>query len=145
MKSDIPLRKKRGRLVALDYGRVHTGVAVSDPSGTIVRPLAEVRAAASEQGKAAIARLVAEEHAVMVVVGMPVSLSGKPGAQALETASFIQELSLALPVPVVAWDERFTSKIARERGRFAGAGQHSVSACCLLDDFLGSEKFRSGK
>lgn len=134
----------RGRVIALDYGRVHTGAAVSDPSGTIVRPLPEVRDASTDKGFAAIAELVSRENAVKVVVGMPVSLSGERGAQAQETAGFIQGLSAVLPVEVVAWDERFTSKIARERGRDSEAAEHSIAACCLLEDYLSSAEYSNG-
>jgi putative Holliday junction resolvase len=130
------------RVIALDYGRVHTGAAVSDPTGTIVRPLPEVSAAVSEAGMEAIVRLVDTEDAQLVVVGMPVSLSGEMGEQAQETARFIEQLTQRLAVPVLSWDERFTSKIARERGRGATANEHSIAASCLLEDFLASDEFR---
>lgn len=131
-------------MIALDYGKVHTGAAISDPSGTIVRPLPELRDAATDRGLAAVAELVSRENAVMVVVGMPVSLSGERGAQAEETAGFISELTALLPVRVVAWDERFTSKIARERGRGSAAAEHSIAACCLLEDYLSSAEYING-
>lgn len=125
-----------GRILALDYGSVHTGAAVCDPGGTIVRPLPEVKEAASTAGLAAIAGLARSEEAVMVIVGMPVSLSGEHGGQARETAAFIEQLRSVLSLPVKAWDERFTSKIARERGRGSSAPGHSIAACCLLEDYL---------
>jgi putative Holliday junction resolvase len=130
------------RVLALDYGRVHTGVAVSDPTGTIVRPLDEIRDAASEKGLDAIDALVENEAAQLVVVGMPVSLSGEMGEQAVETAAFIEKLTARLSIPVVSWDERFTSKIARDRGRGADAAEHSIAAGCLLEDYLESEEFK---
>lgn len=129
-----------GRVLALDYGKAQTGVAVSDPSGVIVRPLPAIRDASGKQGLEMIARLVMEEAAVKVVVGMPVSLSGEMGSQALETTRFLETIRTLLDVPVIAWDERFTSKIARERGREAAASEHSVAACCLLEDYLRSEE-----
>lgn len=130
------------RILALDYGRVHTGAAVCDPSGTIVRPLEAVREAATPEGLRAIAAIVESENAGEVIVGLPVSLSGELGAQAGETKDFIRSLAGALDVPVKPWDERFTSKLAEQKGRHSNSDPHSLAACCLLEDYLGSEEFR---
>lgn len=132
----------RLRIIALDYGSAHTGVAVSDPTGTIARPLGEVDDAGSDAGLAAIGELVDAEGAGIVIVGIPISLSGELGAQARETQEFAERLASRLKVPVETWDERFTSKMARERGSHATAGEHSIAACLLLDDFLASERYR---
>ncbi|MBE0428331.1 MAG: Holliday junction resolvase RuvX [Thermoleophilia bacterium] len=135
--------KKHARVLAIDYGRARTGAAVGDPTGTIVRPLEEIDEARTPEGLKKIAAMAIREEAGLVVVGMPVSLNGTRGDQAQETDEFIRELSAALPVPVIAFDERFTSKIARARGRTSGASPHSIAACVLLEDFLGSEEYRS--
>ena len=129
------------RIMALDYGRVHTGVALSDPSGTIVRPLEAVNGASSSDGLTKLKNLVESERADEVIVGLPVSLSGELGAQAQETEAFIEALKQALSVPVRSWDERYTSRIAAEKGRGSGSDPHSLAACCLLEDYLGSAAF----
>lgn len=131
------------RVLALDYGRANTGAAISDPSGTVVRPLEPITAAASDSGIAGLKRLIDDEKAEMVVVGIPVSLSGKHGAQAEETGDFLEALATAVEVPVIGYDERFTSKIAREKGRDSNASEHSVAACCLLEDYLRSTQHAS--
>lgn len=130
------------RILALDYGSVHTGVAICDRTGTIVRPLDATRAAASPEGLKSIAGIVEKEKVSAVIVGMPVSLSGEHGAQAQETQVFVDTLRGALSVPVITWDERFTSKIAAEKGRFSESNPHSLAACCLLQDYLESAEFR---
>ncbi len=130
-----------GRILALDFGRVHTGAAVSDPTGTIVRPLKPVENAATPEGLEAIARISREEKIARVIVGMPVSLSGERGRQALETEEFIAALAEVLPVPVSYWDERFTSKLAAAKGRHSDSDSHSLAACCLLEDYLVSNEF----
>ncbi len=130
------------RVLALDYGRVHTGVAISDRTGTISRPLEEIGEAASPDGLRHIAGLVQSEGVGSVIVGMPVSLSGEAGGQAAETEAFLVELRRAVSVPVYPWDERFTSKIAGRRGRGAAASSHSLAAGFMLEDYLGSEAFR---
>lgn len=126
-----------GRVLALDYGSAHTGVAVSDPTGTIARPLVDISGAGLPAGLEAVAALVRDHAVSRVIVGMPVSLSGERGAQARETEEFIARLRQALPVPVEAIDERFTSKIAGQRRKHARASEHSLAACCLLETYLG--------
>ena len=130
------------RILALDYGRVHTGAAICDPTGTIVRPLEAINDAASLEGNRKIARMVEEEDIGAVIVGLPVSLDGEHGAQAIETKEFITSLAGALEVPVKPWDERFTSKLAVQKGRYSTSDPHSLAACCLLEDYLDSEAYR---
>lgn len=130
--------------MAIDFGKAHTGIAISDPTGTVVRPLMDVKQAMTPAGMKKIAAAVLMEKVFMVVVGMPVSLDGRHGSQALETERFIIELKRFVKVPVKHWDERFTSKIARKKGMGASASEHSIAACCLLEDFLTSEANRQG-
>ena len=77
-------------------------------------------AATRLRDRRAIARLVAEEEAERVVVGLPMSLSGEPGPAAKAALAEVVALSDELDVPVEAWDERFTTVIAD--GALAAAG-----------------------
>lgn len=101
------------KVVALDFGRARTGVAVSDPTGTVARPLGVVEQAATEAGLARVAELVREEGAEQVVVGLPLTLRGERGEQARETEAFVESLRAALDVPVETFDERFTTTLAK--------------------------------
>ncbi|MDO8735979.1 MAG: Holliday junction resolvase RuvX [Thermoleophilia bacterium] len=130
------------RILALDYGRVHTGAAVCDPTGTIVRPLEAINEAATPDGIRRIAALVDSDNIGSVIVGLPVSLNGEMGAQAIETSEFIDLLGRALSVPVKSWDERFTSKLASQKGRLSNSNPHSLAACCLLEDYLDSAEYQ---
>jgi len=122
------------RALALDYGAARTGVAVSDASGTLARPVGVVRRAASESGLTEIARLVDEHEAEIVVVGLPLTLRGEHGKQAAETAAFVEELRALLTVPVETADERFTTALAQ---RFGGsAPEDAVAAAHLLQGWL---------
>jgi len=105
------------KVVALDYGSARTGVAVSDPSGTIARPLCVVERAATEAGVKRLAELVRAEQAERVVVGLPLTLRGEHGSQARETEEFVEALRAAVDVPVESYDERFTTRLARTRPR----------------------------
>ena len=122
------------RLLALDYGVARTGVAISDETGTIARPLTVVARAGTVAGLEAVKRLVAGEGVSQVVVGLPVSLDGEEHGQAREVRSFVARLRREIDVPVVLYDERFTTSIARQRG---GEGPLDARAAAqILEDYL---------
>jgi putative holliday junction resolvase len=100
------------KVLALDYGSARTGVAVSDVTGTLARPLGVVERAATEAGLARLAELVRAEGAERVVVGLPLTLRGERGEQARETERFVETLRARLDVPVESLDERFTTRLA---------------------------------
>ncbi len=122
------------KVLALDYGSARTGVAVSDPTGTLARPLCVVAQAGGEAGLAELARLVREEQVERVVVGLPLTLRGTRGEQAGETEGFAEALRGVLEVPVELFDERFTTDLAE---RTAGdAPEDAVAAAHLLSGWL---------
>ena len=125
------------RVLALDYGSARTGVAVSDASGTIARPVCVVRKAGTEAGLAEVARLVVEHDAERVVVGLPLTLRGEHGKQAAETEVFVNALRALVVVTVEMADERFTTALAQ---RFPGsAPEDAVAAAHLLQSWLDRE------
>ena len=113
------------KVLALDFGRARTGVAVSDPTGELARPLEVVERAATEAGLARLADIVEREGADHVVVGLPLTLKGERGEQARETERFVASLRARLSVPVEVFDERFTSVLAD--GDDARAAAHILS------------------
>ena len=122
------------RVLALDYGAARTGVAVSDATGTVARPVCVVARAATESGLDRLAELVAEHEAELVVVGIPLTLKGEHGAQARETVAFVEALRERLDVPVETEDERFTTTLARQTG--GRAPEDALAAAHLLQGFL---------
>jgi len=80
------------KVLALDYGSARTGVAVSDPTGTVARPLEVVERARSDAGVARILELAKAEEVERIVVGLPVTLRGELGLQAEETERFVERL-----------------------------------------------------
>jgi putative Holliday junction resolvase len=122
------------KIVALDYGPARTGVAVSDPTGTLARPLGVVARAGSGPGLAEVARLIADEGAELVVVGLPLTLSGRRGEQARATEAFVGALRSAIPVPVETFDERFTTDLAEQTD--ARAPTDARAAAHLLASYL---------
>ena len=123
------------KVIALDYGSARTGVAVSDPTGTIARPFGVVERAASDDGLERVARIVRDEGAERVVVGLPLTLRGEHGAQARETDSFVEALRAALDVPVESYDERFTTGLAASVGS-DDAPEDARAAAHLLSSYL---------
>jgi putative Holliday junction resolvase len=122
------------KVLALDYGAARTGVAVSDETGTLARPLEVVDRASSASGLRRILELSRDEQVDRIVVGMPVTLRGERGAQAYETEAFVETLRAATGLPVETFDERFTTKLART-GRPL-AEEDAVAAAHLLDGYL---------
>jgi putative pre-16S rRNA nuclease len=126
------------RILALDYGRARCGCAVSDPTGVLATPLQAIADPSSPKGIDEIARLVADQEAGAVVVGLPVSLSGEEGAQAAEARDFAARLGERLPVPVMTFDERFTTRLARRTpGR---SPEDSRAAAHLLESYLSAQR-----
>ena len=125
------------KVLALDYGAARTGVAVSDPTGTLARPLGVIERAGSEDGLRELAELVRSEAVDRVVVGLPLTLRGERGQQAEETERFAQALAAALEVPVDRFDERFTTTLAGP-----GAGEDARAAAHLLTSYLEWSKSR---
>ncbi len=114
------------KVLALDYGSARTGVAVSDPTGTIARPLGVVEQAGTDAGLTRLRALIVEEAPERVVVGLPLTLRGERGEQAQETELFVESLRGAVDVPVELFDERFTSVLAD--GDDARAAAHLLSS-----------------
>ena len=123
------------KVLALDYGAARTGVAVSDTTGLLARPLTVVERAASPTGVTRLRDLVDEHEVELVVVGLPLTLRGEHGRQAGETEAFVSSLRAALDVPVETWDERFTTALANQGG-FGSAPEDARAAAHLLQSYL---------
>jgi putative Holliday junction resolvase len=122
------------KVLALDYGSARTGVAVSDPTGTLARPVGVVAKASTESGLAELARLVRDEEADRVVVGLPLTLRGTRGEQVAETERFVESLRVAVDVPVELFDERFTTDLAQQTP--GAAPEDALAAAHLLSTYL---------
>jgi putative Holliday junction resolvase len=123
------------KVLALDYGRARTGIAVSDPTGTIARPVGIVERAGTDKGMSELVALIRKHEAERVVVGLPLTLRGTRGDQAHETEAFIEALARATDVPVVPFDERFTTNLAEQMAD-ATADEDARAAAHLLTSYL---------
>lgn len=132
-----------GAILAIDYGRRRTGLAVTDASATIVRSLPVVTDANSSDGLDTIAAVVFDTAVVRVVVGLPLSVSGGSSPQADRSRSFAARLRRVIdPVPVELFDERYTSQLADHTRSTTGSdsARDSLAACHLLDGWLAARK-----
>ena len=126
------------RALAIDHGAARCGCALSDPSGTIVRPIDPVA-----PDPAAVEALVAEHGVETVVVGLPVSLDGSEGTQAATARDFAAALAERLDVPVETYDERLTTKLAAASRRSGSrAAEDSLAAAHLLETWLTAREAR---
>lgn len=125
------------KVLALDYGPARTGVAVSDPTGTLARPVGVVERAGSEAGLARLLDLVRREEPDRIVVGLPLTLRGEHGEQARATERFVETLREAVDVPVESLDERFTTALASQTP--ARADEDARAAAHLLATYLERE------
>jgi putative holliday junction resolvase len=116
------------KVLALDYGSARTGVAVSDPTGIVARPLLTVEKVMTPAGFAKLLDVIQTEAPETIVVGLPLTLRGEHGAQADETVRFVEALRDVLETPVVTYDERFTSVLA--------GGDDARAAAHLLSSYL---------
>ena len=134
------------RVLALDVGDRRIGVAISDISQILARSLKVIQRGVGQEDFAAVARLVEEYDVEKVVVGYPRSLDGKAHAQAKRVERYADKLTGALAVPVILWDERFSTVSAERLMREAGLrGQKkrekldAVAAAVILQDYLDSD------
>lgn len=123
------------KVLALDYGRARTGIAVSDPTGTIARPVGVIERVGSEKGLAELVEQIERHAAELVVVGLPLTLSGARGEQVRETETFMETLANATDIPVVPFDERFTTNLAEQMSS-ASAEEDARAAAHLLSGYL---------
>ncbi len=128
-------------ILAIDFGSVRIGVAISDELQLLAHPLETI--AVNERSTARVAEIVRERKVDHVVVGIPRQLSGKIGAAATEAVRFGEKLRAILSCPVVAWDERLTTVAAhralREAGKKTRATRHyvdQVAAQMILQGYL---------
>ncbi len=136
------------RVLGLDLGSRRIGVAVSDRSGTVASPLTVVtRTGDRRQDHEALGRLVEEEEAERVVVGLPLSLDGSVGAAARGAIEEAAELASVVAVPVETYDERLTTvtadralMAARMRAEARRRVVDKVAAAVMLQSWLDGHK-----
>ena len=137
------------RIMAIDYGDAHTGVAISDPTGLLAGFTATVTAYRPEAAAEQIAALAREHGAEELVLGHPLNMDGSRGPRAEKAEAMAELLRTVTGLPVVLWDERRTTidahqilfnagKNARKRKKVVDA----VAASLILEGYLTFKRTR---
>jgi len=130
-------------VLGLDYGSARTGVAISDPTMTLARPLEVIERASSDAGLAELAALVSEHDVGCVVVGLPLTLRGEHGEQAVATEAFVGALRARIAVEVETFDERFTTTLAARTS--SATPEDALAAAHLLQGWLDRRASAAGE
>jgi putative holliday junction resolvase len=137
------------RVLAVDLGLRRIGLAISDASATLARPLATIEASGPDQVErvaASVARLIAEEDGLdRVVVGLPRHLDGSPNRQTAAVLAFVEALRTRVALPIALQDERLSSVEAESRlavrdrdWRSRKRKLDAAAAAVILQDYLDS-------
>ncbi len=134
-------------ILAVDYGKVRTGLAICDPGELLAIPLGVIRQTNPETLATQIAQAAAEHHAQRIVVGHPLNMDGSQGASALAAQQLASLLEAAGKLPVVLQDERGTTVTAHQylnqtdtRGKKRKAVVDAVAATIILQNYLDYRK-----
>lgn len=136
-----------GRLLAIDYGKARTGIAVTDPQHIIATPLNTIP---TPQLLPFLVDYARQEEVERFVVGMPLQTDGTPSENMARVRPFVGRLHKLLPdIPIDLYDERYTTILAHQALHAAGKSTQSlrrdkglidkVSACILLQDYIRSQ------
>jgi putative holliday junction resolvase len=136
------------RIIGLDLGEKRIGVAAADDRTGVAVPVTAL--AAGDDAVAAIARLLEEQEADQVVIGLPLSMTGAVGPQAEQALVVVEELRERLGIPVHTWDERLTTvqasrsdpsrKRSGRRSEEDKGRRDAIAAAILLQAFLDSRR-----
>ena len=134
-------------MLALDVGSRRIGVAISDPLGITAQGLPTLERKNKQADLAALGRLIEDHRPALVLVGYPLHMSGRAGAQAERAAAFAQTLRSRLGCEVLLWDERLTTVQAQRVLRESGVGPEKraaavdrLAAVLLLQNYLDSRR-----
>ncbi len=123
------------RVLAVDPGEARIGLAVSDPSQTLARPLKVIRHKSRKQDAAAIVRTALELEASTIVVGVAYDIDSESGPQARKALRLVEVLRSMTDIPIEIWDESGSS-LAAARGRAADRILDARAAAVILQEYL---------
>ena len=131
------------RILALDPGSARRGVAISDSDACLALPLEILRRDLDDAWLQRLSEIIRERGVELLVVGMPLTMSGEIGPAAELTEALVARLRGALPVPVVTWDERLSSAQVERQMRDAGLSSRerrgtvdASAAAVILQSYL---------
>ena len=135
------------RILAVDHGEKRIGLALSDPTGTIASPLTVVKHVSRMMDAAQVANVATEHGAELIVIGQSFDEDGNPNLAGRRAAKFAEALKEQTSLPVVLWDESFSTQDARvarielgvSRKKRSGH-QDAFAAVMILQSYIESTK-----
>ena len=101
------------RILAVDHGEKQIGLALSDPTATIASPLKVIRHVSRLMDAAQVANLASENETALIVIGQSYDEEGRPNLAGRRAAKFAEALKEQTQIPVILWDESFSTQDAR--------------------------------
>jgi putative Holliday junction resolvase len=138
------------RILGIDFGDVHIGLALSDPLEITAQPLGQYRLRSDSENDAFFSDLVRRHKVGEIVIGFPLRMDGSSGTRADKTREFAARLEKTSKIPVVLWDERLTSRQAagimheqKIKAKKKHRVEHQISAVLILQAYLDSRRFKN--
>lgn len=119
-------------ILAVDPGEVRIGIAISDPTGTIARPLQVIKHISRPRNALTIAEIAAAQGADLILIGLPLDSEGQVGHQARRSLRLVEELGKVTDLTVETWDESGTTQKAGKKDEMVDAR----AAAFILQDYL---------
>jgi putative Holliday junction resolvase len=137
------------RILAVDPGKKHLGVAISDPTGTIANPLTVINHVSRSIDSAVIAQLASENAAELIIIGYSVNFEGKPTFEGRQAKRLAAAVRTQTGIPVELWDESFSTLEARNARILLGSPRHKrsghldeLAATVILQSYLDAQQLK---
>ena len=138
----------QGRILGIDYGKKRIGLAVSDPMATIAQGLPTIVNSSLPEVFTQLANIITNQQINKIVVGFPITMKAEVGKAAQVTEKFVKALKSQFELPVMVWDERLTSVLARRTMTALGKSPSKnkgrvdeIAAMLILQSYLDSLGF----
>jgi putative Holliday junction resolvase len=135
------------RVLAVDHGEKHIGLALSDPTATIASPLRVIKHVSRLMDAAQVANLAAENDVALIVIGQSYDEEGRPNLAGRHAAKFAEALREQTQIPIVLWDESFSTQDARAARLEMGVSRKKraghmdeLAAVMILKTYLDANK-----
>jgi len=139
------------RILAVDHGEKRIGLALSDPTATIASPFKVIKHVSRLMDAAQVANLAAENEVALIVIGQSYDEEGNPNLAGRRAAKFAESLKEQTQIPVVLWDESFSTQDARATriemnvSRKQRAGHmDELAAVMILRSYIESQRYSGG-
>jgi putative Holliday junction resolvase len=138
------------RILGIDFGDSHIGLAVSDKLLITAQALGTYRSKSKEEDKNYFKELVAKYEIGEIVLGLPLRMDGSPGTRVEKTKEFADWLEKILKIPIIFWDERLTTKQAlrilsqqKIKAKRRKSLEDQIAASLILSSYLESKRIKN--